>query len=102
MKKYFFWHLFASYFLFCLLKKIKKRTNHVHVPKYEYGILVDSFKVIKDIVKPNQTLGEILYFNHIDHPQINKIVNASRNVFDVRRINAGAKLYSNMLKRLNR
>ena len=58
------------------------------MPKYEYGILVDSFKVIKDIVRPNQTLGEILYFNHIDHPQI-KIVKASKNIFDVRRINAG-------------
>ena len=68
---------------------MKKENKHVHVPKYEYGILVDSFKVIKDIVKPNQTLGEILYFNHIDHPQINKIVNASKNIFDVRRINAG-------------
>tara|TARA_B100000674_G_scaffold242407_1_gene199456 strand:- start:1690 stop:2853 length:1164 start_codon:yes stop_codon:yes gene_type:complete len=71
------------------LKKEKKEIKAVHVPKYEYGILVDSFKVVKDIVKPNQTLGEILYFNHIDHPQINKIVNASKNIFDVKKINAG-------------
>ena len=79
------------FFLFFILflKQDKKENKPVHVPKYEYGILVDSFKVIKDIVKPNQTLGEILYFNHIDHPQINKIVNASKNIFDVRRINAG-------------
>ncbi|MBF90140.1 MAG: peptidase M23, partial [Flavobacteriales bacterium] len=67
----------------------KKEIKAVHVPKYEYGILVDSFKVVRDIVKPNQTLGEILYFNHIDHPQINKIVNASKNIFDVKKINAG-------------
>tara|TARA_Y100001933_G_scaffold262219_1_gene318941 strand:- start:2177 stop:3340 length:1164 start_codon:yes stop_codon:yes gene_type:complete len=71
------------------LKKEKKEIKAVHVPKYEYGILVDSFKVVRDIVKPNQTLGEILYFNHIDHPQINKIVNASKNIFDVKKINAG-------------
>ena len=79
------------FFLFFILflKQDKKENKPVHMPKYEYGILVDSFKVVKDIVKPNQTLGEILYFNHIDHPQINKIVNASKNIFDVRRINAG-------------
>ena len=39
-------------------------------PEYEYGILVDSFNVIKGVVKQGQTLGEILYANHIDHPQI--------------------------------
>ena len=89
MKKIFFLALVFFLFFILFLKQDKKENKPVHVPKYEYGILVDSFKVIKDIVKPNQTLGEILYYNHIDHPQINKIVNASRNVFDVRRINAG-------------
>ena len=89
MKKIFFLALVFFLFFIFFLKQDKKENKPVHVPKYEYGILVDSFKVIKDIVKPNQTLGEILYFNHIDHPQINKIVNASKNIFDVRRINAG-------------
>ena len=89
MKKIFFLALVFFLFFILFLKQDKKENRPVHVPKYEYGILVDSFKVIKDIVKPNQTLGEILYFNHIDHPQINKIVNASKNIFDVRRINAG-------------
>ena len=58
-------------------------------PKYEYGILVDSFNVTKGIVKKNQTLGEILYANHIDHPQIAEIVNKSKEIFDVRRVNPG-------------
>jgi len=89
MKKIFFLALVFFLFFILFLKQDKKENKPVHVPKYEYGILVDSFKVVKDIVKPNQTLGEILYFNHIDHPQINKIVNASKNIFDVRRINAG-------------
>ena len=89
MKKIFFLVLVCFLFFILFLKEDKKENKSVHVPKYEYGILVDSFKVVKDIVKPNQTLGEILYLNHIDHPQINKIVNASKNIFDVRRINAG-------------
>ncbi len=57
--------------------------------KYEYGILVDSFNVIKGIVKKDQTLGEILYANHIDHPQIAEIVNKSKDIFDVRYVNPG-------------
>ena len=89
MKKIIFLIIICSMVLMLRLKKEKKEIKAVHVPKYEYGILVDSFKVVRDIVKPNQTLGEILYFNHIDHPQINKIVNASKNIFDVKKINAG-------------
>ena len=58
-------------------------------PKYEYGILVDSFNVTKGIVKKDQTLGEILYANHIDHPQIAEIVNKSKEIFDVRYVNPG-------------
>ena len=36
-------------------------------------------------------MGEILYFNHIDHPQIAEIVNKSKGIFDVRRVNSGQK-----------
>ena len=57
--------------------------------KYEYGILVDSLIVIKGVVEKNQTLGEILYENHIDHPQIAEVVDKSKDIFDVRRVNAG-------------
>lgn len=89
MKKIFFLVFICTVILMLLLKKEKKEKKAVHVPKYEYGILVDSFKVVKDIVKPNQTLGEILYYNHIDYPQINKIVKSAKNIFDVKRINAG-------------
>ena len=58
-------------------------------PQYEYGILVDSFIVIKGTVKQGQTLGEILYANHINHPEIAEIVSKSKDIFDVRRINTG-------------
>jgi hypothetical protein len=58
-------------------------------PFFEYGILTDSFSVIKGVVKNGQTLGEILYTNHIDHPEIHKIVQKSKEIFDVRRVNAG-------------
>jgi len=57
--------------------------------KYEYGILVDSFNVTKGIVKKDQTLGEILYANHINHSQIAEIVIKSKEIFDVRYVNPG-------------
>ena len=34
-------------------------------------------------------MGEILYLNHIDHFEINKIVKKSKGIFDVRRVNTG-------------
>ena len=58
-------------------------------PKYEYGILVDSFNVTNGVVQQGQTFGEILYANHIDHPQIAEIVTKSKEIFDFRRVNAG-------------
>ena len=61
-------------------------TEKIKEPSYEYGILVDSFNVTKGIVKKDQTLGQILYANHIDHPQIAEIVSKSKGIFDVRSI----------------
>ena len=58
-------------------------------PKYEYGILLDSLKSIKAVVKQGQTFGEILYSYHIDHPKIAEVVSKSKGIFDFRRVNAG-------------
>ena len=70
-------------------KEIDEAVPEVIEPEYVYGILVDTFNVTKGVVKQGQTLGEILYANHIDHPQIAEIVNKSKGIFDVRRVNAG-------------
>ncbi|MDB0027225.1 peptidoglycan DD-metalloendopeptidase family protein [Flavobacteriales bacterium] len=70
-------------------KEIDEVAPKVIEPEYVYGILVDSFNVTKGVVKQGQTLGEILYANHIDHPQIAEIANKSKGIFDVRRVNAG-------------
>jgi murein DD-endopeptidase MepM/ murein hydrolase activator NlpD len=63
--------------------------KQIKEPTYEYDILLDSFDVKKGIVKSGQTIGEILHANHIDHSEINTIVNKSKGIFDVRGINAG-------------
>lgn len=58
-------------------------------PTLAYGIEVDSFTVVKGQVDPGQALGAILYLHHIDHPEIDKIVRASKDVFDFRTARAG-------------
>jgi len=96
MKKWFGILVMGTALLF-MLSNINKEKKEVVVeqveeivePSYEYDILVDSFQVTKGVVKSGQTMGEILYLNHIDHPEINKIVQKSKGIFDVRRVNAG-------------
>jgi len=62
---------------------------YVPEPHYEYGILVDSFAVIKDLVKPNQSLSDILQSYHIDANTVSKLTEISSGVFDLRKIRAG-------------
>ena len=99
MKKWFGILVMGTALLFMLtnINKDKKEVEKLEViqeivePSYEYNILVDSFNVIKGSVKRGQTMGEILYLNHIDHFEINKIVEKSKGIFDVRRVNTGKK-----------
>tara|TARA_B100001250_G_C19776156_1_gene779640 strand:+ start:227 stop:1444 length:1218 start_codon:yes stop_codon:yes gene_type:complete len=82
----------SLFFVFSNLKKRNNQKKEVEIlvePKYAYGICVDSFLVKKDVVNSGQTLGEILYKNHIDHPEIAEIAEKSKNIFDVRRVNSG-------------
>ena len=100
MKKWFGILVMGTALLFMLtnINKDKKAVEKLEViqeivePSYEYNILVDSFNVIKGSVKRGQTMGEILYLNHIDHFEINKIVEKSKGIFDVRRVNTGKNI----------
>tara|TARA_B100000965_G_scaffold404571_1_gene435775 strand:- start:710 stop:1936 length:1227 start_codon:yes stop_codon:yes gene_type:complete len=83
--------IFILYSLFNKGNETENTTNDIQQlqPKYIYGILIDSLKVINKTVKDGQTLGQILYANHIDHPVIAEVVNKSKGIFDVRRVNSG-------------
>lgn len=63
---------------------ISQQSETINESKFEYEICVDSLNVVKGKIKKNQTLGEILFFHHVDHPEINKIVQASKDVFNLR------------------
>lgn len=55
----------------------------------EYGICTDSFTVHKGKLEQGQTLGAVLYLNHIDHARIDQIVRSSEGIFDFRKAKAG-------------
>ena len=87
--------LSSLYFVFLNLNEKKNNKNVKEKEKnsnrYEYGICVDTLNVLKGLVKPGQTLGEILYANHINHSEIAEIVDKSKNIFDVRRVKPGSE-----------
>ena len=55
----------------------------------EYGLATDSFLVIKDHVRKNQNLSEILLPYGVPYSTIDKIAKASKEVFDVRKLAVG-------------
>lgn len=65
-------------------------TNRFSVDtKKRYGITVDSFNLIESKIKRNQFLSDLLSEYGVPNPSINRVVQLSQNVFDVRKIKSG-------------
>ena len=77
----------VALFLFSCKKEKVKKTETVKPPVkvYKYGYDISKFNIIEDTVKKNETFGFILDKNHIETPTINKIVQNSKEVFDIAR-----------------
>lgn len=56
-----------------------------------YDICTEDYKVHRGELENGQTLGAVLYLNHIDHARIDQIVKASKGIFDFRKAKAGKK-----------
>jgi len=56
-----------------------------------YDICIEDYKVHRGKLESGQTLGAVLYLNHIDHGRIDQIVRASKGIFDFRKAKAGKK-----------
>tara|TARA_B100001741_G_C16539057_1_gene593416 strand:+ start:477 stop:1706 length:1230 start_codon:yes stop_codon:yes gene_type:complete len=56
-----------------------------------YDICSEDYKVHRGELESGQTLGAVLYLNHIDHGRIDQIVRASKGIFDFRKAKAGKK-----------
>ncbi len=62
-------------------------------PVKSFGILVNDFTVIQDVIKPNQTLSVILGKHSVKYKDIDELVRNSKEIFDVRRIKSGNHFY---------
>ncbi len=60
-------------------------------PKKLYGIVVDDLDILEDKVKRNQNISEILAPYNINPRKIHELAEASKKVFDVRRLAANKK-----------
>ncbi len=60
-----------------------------YIPKTEYGIIVDSLKIYRGMIKRNQFLADILLKYNVDYATIDLISKRSKTVFDVRKIRYG-------------
>ena len=65
----------------------------------KYGLVSDDYNIIDRSVRRNETFGEILTGHNIPYEKVLTIASSARDVFDVRRIQAGKPLrvYSDSL-----
>jgi len=59
----------------------------------EFGLIVDSLVEFKGVVQRNETLTDILFSHNISYLKLLKIIDASKNIFNVRKINRGNNYY---------
>jgi murein DD-endopeptidase MepM/ murein hydrolase activator NlpD len=55
----------------------------------KYGFVFDNFEVTEGEFKKNEVLGAVLQRHDVPYPQIDKLVKAAANVFDVRKMRVG-------------
>lgn len=78
-----------DYYLTGLYDEPVADNKYIPEPRVEYGIVVDSFQVIKDEVKSNENLSTILLQYNLDMGSIEQLVQKAAGIFDVRKIRAG-------------
>ena len=59
------------------------------IPRMEYGILVDSLEVVREVVKRNEFLADILLRYDVEYNIIDEIARSPRDLFDVKKIRVG-------------
>jgi murein DD-endopeptidase MepM/ murein hydrolase activator NlpD len=80
----------VDYYMSALQKPLPDNA-YIPEPRIEYGIVVDSFYVVKDIVKANENLSTILLKYNTSMMTIEQMVTKAAGIFDVRKIKTGNK-----------
>ncbi len=68
-------------------------TVPVKEPQKLYGFCIDSFDIVKNRVKWNQNLSDIITKYNITNKQVYELSQKSKSVFDVRKFRKGHKYY---------
>ncbi|MGB1268862.1 MAG: peptidoglycan DD-metalloendopeptidase family protein [Flavobacteriaceae bacterium] len=71
-----------------IVEEIKKE---VIVPKNEFGFNLNNFSVLSDTIKSGDSFGKLLFENHIGFGKIEEIVQATKDTFNVTKLNIGKR-----------
>jgi murein DD-endopeptidase MepM/ murein hydrolase activator NlpD len=93
--------VFVKDFIIAPIAKPEK----IYTPTVEYGIVTDSFSVVRDVIKPGQNLAVLISSFNVPQEQINLLAKKSEGVFDLRKFRAGneytAMISNDKSKKLN-
>ena len=70
---------------------VEKVVEEIVVPKYEFGFNLNDFSVLSDTIKSGDSFGKLLFENHIDFGRIEEIVQATKDTFNVAKLNVGKR-----------
>lgn len=59
----------------------------------KWGISLDKYKVIEDILRPGDILGEILMQNGLSYPEVASLVEKAKGIFNITSMRIGKKYY---------
>jgi len=65
--------------------------EEIIVPKYEFGFNLDSFNVLTDTIRSGDSFGKLLFESHIGYGKIEEIVQATKDTFNVKKLNIGKR-----------
>jgi len=61
------------------------------VPTIKFGMVIDTFEVATDVIKPNEFLSDILVKYNVPLNVISNLSKTAKNIFDVRHLQCGKK-----------
>lgn len=66
--------------------------TEVPISEYKFGFDIAQYHMESLVIKPNQFLGDILYYNGINYRKISELEKKSKDVYSVRKLKAGKEL----------
>ena len=65
--------------------------EEIIAPKYEFGFNLDNFNVLTDTIRSGDSFGKLLFESHIGYGKIEEIVQATKDTFNVKKLNIGKR-----------